>query len=848
MPDSTATWPVLRSYTGENLRRIAMPIGGIGTGNIALGGRGDLRQWEIMNEPSRLFRPAVAFFAIRTCDLHGNVVTRAVEGAIDTTEYEGAFGSPASAAGLPRFRSCRFDAAYPFAAVHLADADVPVTVRLEAFNPLIPTDSDASGYPMAMVRFVCTNTTESDVEVSLCGNLDNVTGPGGLTALGRRGDVDLSTAENTAQLDQDAVGVILSSPNWQGSTDTAGSMAIAILHPLAPTLRTTWPKLSWGDSLLNFWEDLSVDGQVENQPGQAQLPIASVADMALIAPGAEVTFTFVVAWHFPHRRAWIGGLDEGIDRGRLSDDIVGNHYATTFGDAWSVVRAFAAQAEGLERRTVDFVSEFCASDLPAVVKEAALFNLSTLRTETCLRTADGRFYGWEGIGDQAGSCFGSCTHVWNYEQATPFLFGDLARSMRETEFAYATSDDGLMSFRVGLPLAKRSKDWTVAAADGQMGCLVKLYRDWRLSGDDGMLKALWPAAKSTLEFCWVPGGWDGDRDGVMEGVQHNTMDVEYYGPNPQMGGWYLAALRAVEEMAHYLGDHAFGDECRQLFTSGSAWMDANLFNGQYYRHQIRPASSLDQIHLGLRHPSMGAANLAEPELQLGDGCLIDQLVGQMLAHVAGLGYLLEPKHVETALLSVKSLNGAPDLHDHFNHMRTFALADEAALLMAAYPLEAKRPVRPFPYFNEVMTGFEYTAAVGLAYEGHFTEAEEVIGDIRARYDGARRNPFDEAECGRHYARAMASWGAVLAWSGFDYSAHTATMSFRDSGHTPFHCVWASGNAWGTWSDDGRTATLEVREGAVAIKAISIGGLEHPLVSRRDLAKGQSISVSRLPGW
>lgn len=841
MPDTIRTWPVLRSYSGEQLRRIAMPLGGIGTGNVALGGRGDLRQWEIMNEPSRLFHPAVAFFAIRTKDSNGKVVTRALEGPIDTTEYEGAFGATASAAGLPRFRNCRFDAAYPLAAVNLTDPDVPISVRLEAFNPLIPTDPEASGYPVAMLRFQCTNDTDTDVEVSVCGSLDNFTGPGGVPTNVHNRDIDLSAAVNTVRGDNDLHGVFLSSPQWPKSAATAGSLALAVLDPTSPTTRTSWPRLSWGDSLLDFWEDLSEDGAVNNVPGPAQLPIASVNDKLVIGPNSTRSFTFVLAWHFANRRAWIGEINEGIDRGRLAHDIVGNHYTTTFADAWAAMERFATNATHLENRTLDFVAEFCASDLPAAVKEAALFNLSTLKTETCFRTSDGRFYGWEGIGDTAGSCFGSCTHVWNYEQATPFLFGSLARSMRDTEFAYATDKQGMMSFRVGLPLDTRARDWQVAAADGQMGCLVKLYRDWRLCGDDALLKKLWPAAKAALEFCWLPGGWDADRDGVMEGVQHNTMDVEYYGPNPQMGGWYLAALRSVEEMALYLGETEFANQCRQLFQSGSAWIDANLFNGRYYRHEIRPVASLNDIHPSIRHPTLGAADRVDPELQLGDGCLVDQLIGQTVAHIAGLGHVLDPQNVRTALLSVREFNSAPNLHDHFNHMRTFALADESALLMAAYPPGAVRPKRPFPYFNEVMTGFEYAAAVGLAYEGEFGAAEDIIINIRARYDGRRRNPFDEAECGRHYARAMASWGAVIAWSGFDFDARSGIMTFRAL-PGPFRCVWASGDAWGVYIVQGGAATLTVHEGSISISAIRIGVQILPLHTEGRLTAGQSGSV------
>ena len=162
--------------------------------------------------------------------------------------------------------------------------------------------------------------------------------------------------------------------------------------------------------------------------------------------------------------------------------------------------------------------------------------------------------------------------------------------MREVEFLHATREDGGMSFRVELPLSQ-AKSWSIAAADGQMGCIMKLYRDWQLSGNDDLLHKLWPNARKALEFCWRPGGWDVDKDGVMEGCQHNTMDVEYYGPNPQMGIWYLGALRAAQKMAHYLGEDDFAGDCRSLYENASAgWLDENLFNGDYYEHEIRPLS------------------------------------------------------------------------------------------------------------------------------------------------------------------------------------------------------------------------------------------------------------------
>ncbi|MFI5690846.1 GH116 family glycosyl-hydrolase [Kribbella sp. NPDC051586] len=798
-------WPILRTYTGRNLRRIALPLGGIGTGTVSLGGRGNLRDWEIVNRPAKGFRPGTAFFALRTESPDGAVSARAVEGPLDLSEYEGAHGSGAQNHGLPRFREATFATTYPFARLELHDDDVPVDVALEAFNPLIPTDVEASSWPVAVLRFVVTNRSSSSMEVSLAGALENF--------IGRDGTSDVAAGNyNTAADGESARGVLLRSRGVDPAAEQFGSIALAVLDGFDVTRRTGWADRTWGDSLLDFWDDFTADGRLDERVSESATPVASVADRRTIAAGATSRFTFVLAWHFPNRRAW------------EKPDLVGNYYTTLHDDAWTALCRFAPQLDALERETVAFVNDFVSSDLPLEVREAALFNLSTLRTQTVFRTPDGRFFGWEGCSDHVGSCFGNCTHVWNYEQATPFLFGEIARSLREVEFAHATDDAGLMSFRVGLPLSSSARDWRVAAADGQLGCLVKLYRDWRLSGDDEMLRSLWPAARRALEFCWIPGGWDADRDGVMEGCQHNTMDVEYYGPNPQMQSWYLAALRACEEMAAYLGDD-LAVECRKLFAQGSTWMDEQLFNGEYYRHEIRPPASVDEVAAGLRE-TMGAEVPTDPVLQLGDGCLVDQLVGQHLARLTQLGTLLDEDHVATTLRSILLHNGLDGFAGHFNHMRSYVLGDdESAVLMCSYP-RGNRPERPFPYFTEVMTGFEHILAVGLITEGLVDEGLQVIANIRRRYDGERRNPYDEAECGHHYARAMASWGAVIALTGFDYNAQTGTMRFAPRLPDTHQIFWSTGNAFGTFNTT--TRTLTTRRGHAHITSLYLHDEEIPL--------------------
>jgi hypothetical protein len=260
-------------------------------------------------------------------------------------------------------------------------------------------------------------------------------------------------------------------------------------------------------------------------------------------------------------------------------------------------------------------------------------------------------------------------------------------------------------------------------------------------------------------------------------------------------------------MARHLGDADFAAACRDLFERGSRWIDAHLFNGDYYEHQVRPPKNEAAIAPGLRHGAMGARDLAEPELQLAAGCLVDQLVGQYMAHVCGLGYLLDREHVRTTLRSVMRYNFQASLRSHFNQMRSFALGEESALLMATYP-KGRRPRRPFPYYNEVMTGFEYTAAVHMLYEGQTEAGLKVMTAIRERYDGRKRSPFDEAECGHHYARAMASWAAVLALTGFQYSGVDQTLRFA-AASGPCRWFWSNGAAWGTVEQRPGAAEIEV---------------------------------------
>ena len=773
---------------------IAFPLGGVGAGSISLGGRGQLRDWEIFNKPNKGFSPAYAFPAIWARAGNAKPVARVLEARI-LPPYEGQTGLGSNnAPGLSRLESARFTGEYPLARIDFEDRSLPVKVSLEAFSPFIPHEADDSGLPVAVLRYRVTNPGSVKATVSIAFSIDNP-----------------MKGQNQPLVSDTLTGLVMHSPELPAEDPMAGEFVLC--SPNAAGAQTAlwrgWPQGRWWNSPMLFWDDFSDDGLLSAEPDPHNA-VGVLSMQRAISPGSSAEFTFFLAWRFPNRTPEWCGWTSPKGRGKT---VIGNHYCTRFPTALAAAEYASANLKRLESQTRLFAQTFRESTLPGVIKEAASANLSTLASTTCFRTADGEFHGFEGVNDHNGCCFGNCTHVWNYESSTAHLFPSFARSLRAASFGYSMDDAGAMHFRQLLPDGVERSGF--AAADGQMGQIVHACLDWSLSGDTGWLRSMWPRIKKGLEFAWTPGGWDGDKDGVLEGVQHNTYDVEFYGPNAMCSIYYLAALRAGEEMAQAVGDDSSAAEYRRLFESGSKWIDANLFNGEFYIQKIQGFSN-EKIAPSLRS-KMGSDDTEHPQYQVGEGCLVDQLVGQYLAEVAGLGLLVSPDNVRKTLASIYRYNYKRSLTNHDTVQRTFALNNEAAMVICDYG-KAERPRIPFPYYAEVMTGFEYSTAAHMLYAGMVREGVECIRNIRARYDGEKRNPWDEAECGHHYARAMAAWSGVLALSGFRYNGGKAAVTaIPRVPHDRFTCFWSTATGWGAFST-GAGLEIKVLHGSLVCRS------------------------------
>jgi len=807
-----------RKFKGRQLDEIAFPLGGIGTGCISLGGWGQLRDWEIFGRPAKGNINSMSFCTLNARPKGGKPVTKVLQGPAGGGRCKGGTGSHGrcDGSGLSHFRHCEFTGSFPFATLDLEDSVMPLKASLCAWNPFIPLNDKDSSIPCAIFQWTITNPKRTQCDGTLFMNMNNMTG---FPEVGR--------GKNSFKATNKIRGLEYTTKKHTKKSPRYGTMALTTPHKKVSYL-TRWYRAGWFDALTDFWaqaETGKLDTSVKPMLSEEKTgEIGSIGLEFSLRPGESKELTIILTWHKPVYDMYWAGSGCSCSGGKDETPAWKNYCATQWKDAWDVAEYVSANLSRLKEQTALYEDAMRSTTLPAQVIEAITSTSSILKSPTCIRLTGGEFWAWEGCCDTLGCCAGTCTHVWNYQQMLPYLFPKLERSIRETDYANNLHDDGHMTFRMPLPLGTPGNPKFHAATDGQLGGIMKVYRDWRISGDDAWLKSLWPAVKKSLEYAWV--NWDADRDGVMEGVQHNTYDIEFWGPNTLCGSFYLGALRAAEKMARRLGDDESAETYAELFRKGSEWSDKNLFNGEYYIHRINldAGKGDSRAKTGMGQKSKWE-KIVGPKYQYGVGCLSDQLLGQYFAHILELGDLYNSANIDKTVDSIFKYNWKRELFDHANPQRIYAQSEEQGLILCSWPRGGKERF-PLPYSAEVWTGFEYSTAALLAYRGRIDEALAIVKGARNRHDGTRRNPYDEFECGHHYARAMSSYALLLALSGF-----VADMPNRRIGFAPkinkndFRSFFSVDSGWGVYSQkkgSGKfTHVVEIRYGALRLKRLSL---------------------------
>lgn len=811
------------TLTDSQKRCAAMPQGGIGTGSIAIGADGLLKQWQIMNNVRHIAFIPNSFFGIRLQNLQQGAeaaISRALICAknFDRTDVTPAecsndhfigLGARAMLATLPQVEEIQFHGEYPYAFLKYLDKQLPVEISATFFNPFIPHEPKNSGLPIIFFDFRIENNSPHPFEVALMGSMLNFVGWNGIDAfLGNECKGFGGNSNHRIEIGKWS-GLFMQNPHIEATDYRSGDLTFAV-NAENPMIASQW------DNLHELWENFSQKGTLAATKSEGSSPLSktwagSIGTQFTVGPGEKTTVRFLLGWNFPNREIdWLSLRGQNFDP--HSRFWVGNMYNNWFSTSLDAVKYTIENYGELVKKTELFHDNFYESTLPPPIMTSISAPLSTLRSPTCFWIKDGSFHGYEGCHGaptffaSGGSCPLDCTHVWNYATSHVYLFPSLERSLRKSDFKLQ-QESGLLHHRLVIPdyLPQLEYDWErlPPALDGMLGMILKIYRDYCLTGDLDFLTSTWDLIENLMGFILTHK--DKEHKGIILESQPNTYDCILYGINTFIGSLYLAALRAGQEIARVLKKTEWHDKFQQLFRSGQQILDAQCWNGEYY------------IQIKETHQNQ--------LFQYDTGCHSDQLNGQWWAFELGFGYILPKDHVDQAIESIVKYNFKDPLGE-IPQYRNFASPFESGLLNCTWPRGGKPPV-PIVYHNEVWTGIEYEVASLCFRIGKDTLGRKLIDAVRQRYDGTRRNPWNEIEWGDHYVRPLSSWTLLTAISGYHYYAPEKVLTIQPRKNVPnSKYFFITGSAWGRLDqiqteEDSLQVTIHISHGNLELSSIKL---------------------------
>lgn len=791
-------------YSGENKREISMPMGGIGTGCIGLASNGLLIDFEIFNRPNKMSNNGFTFFAVKAekdgkiCDIRAlQTDAKITHTGFDRLPGKNFFSNigwgpdRTTLGGFPHFPESDFIGSYPFGEIDFAYEKFPGKIHLNAWNPLIPLNDTDSSIPAVFMEYEITNDTSDVIDYTFYGVLNN--------------PFNFSVNGFSESRNEKIKYLKFTSSNEKLKKHEKGEMCIGVYGDNIKYQEYMF-RGSWFDNLQTLWNNMN-EGELVNrtyEPEEGRKDAGVISTKLTLAPGQKNKVRFIISWYMPYAlNFWnpVSPKQEEISEEVYTQTQIAevqneyyeknlwkNYYTRYFTGADECVYYCLSQWDRLFEETDMYRQLLFSSTLPRDVIDAVSANVSILKSPTCLRNYDGSFYAFEGCGREAGSCEGTCTHVWNYAYALPYLFPNLERSIRTNHYKYDIDDIGGLAFRTTMPLGRpHGKDRYFACADGQFGDVLKVYREFKLCGNVEWLSSIWKDVVKSIEYAWHPENsfkWDPDKTGHLSGRQHHTLDMELFSPNAWLDGFYVAALKAGAELAVVMKDKKHAEEFKSLYEKGREYLNSELYNGKYFIQNIdlsdisyiAPFLPEEDIFNSKIYTSYWNEETNELKYQIGEGSSVDQVLAQWHCDILGLGEVFDREKTVSALRTIYETN-FKSMRDFFNPCRLYCLDDEKGVIVCTYPEGAKKPKIPIPYAEECMNGFEYQAASHMIMNGLVDEGLEIVHEIRKRYDGTTRNPFNEMECGSNYARSMSSYSLLGALSGQVIDAYNKYYKF-----------------------------------------------------------------------
>lgn len=825
-------------YSGEYLRYVAMPIGGMGSGMFCIEGTGTISHMSVRNKPD-VFNEPLTFAAV---GIKGDQTkARILEGAVPDWKGFGLHNNRimngGTTYGLPHFETAVFNARFPFATISLEEANHPLKVSIMGWSPFVPGDADNSSLPVGAIEYTLRNVSGKPLE--------------GVFSFHSRNFMKIDDGDENKR-GKDSVnrfknGFVLANQASDGAPHQQGEFAI-FTNDENVVIDHCWFRGGWFDPLTMTWQSIRDAVVKKNEPVDTGAPGASFYSPFTLGSNEEKVFRVMMTWFVPESDLRIGREPKPDDKCMPGDGccdttaglgipIADASYSGGNFKPWYTSRFKNIQEAGdywlknytdLQKKSALFRDSFYSSTLPAEVVEAVAANLTILKSPTVLRQFDGRLWSWEGCGDTWGCCHGSCTHVWNYAQAIPHLFPEMERTLRHSEFCESQSRTGHQTFRTAIPIRPVDHEF-YAAADGQLGGIMKAYREWRISGDAEWLKKMYPMVKNSMDYCIST--WDPESRGVVEEPHHNTYDIEFWGPDGMCTGFYLGALSAMIAMATFLKKKKDAVTYNEIYDNGRKFMESALFDGEYFIQKIQIEGLKAPNPIEASAKSMGGEYSDEakellkkegPKYQYGTGCLSDGVLGGWMARTSGLPDPFDGMKTRSHLVAVHKHNFKKDLSEHANPQRPgYAFGKEGGLLLCSWP-KGGRLSLPFVYSDEVWTGIEYQVASHLMLMGEVEKGLDIVRACRKRYDGRTRNPFNEYECGHWYARALSSYGLLQGLTGVRFDAVDKIL-YVDSKVGDFTSFLATNTGYGTVSLKNGKVSLNVASGTIPVAKISTAG-------------------------
>jgi len=798
-------------FKGKQLKYIGMPVGGINAGQVYLGGDGQLWYWDIFNiqriEPggpgdkfylnpmtqnNELFDQG---FAIRV----NNKFTKVVR--------------PLNKNG---FHNIEFRGEYPIGKVQYIDDELGIKINLESYSPFIPTDNKASSHPAIVMDYLVENTSDKPMNVDVFGWMQN-------TAAYFKGRENQGNHLNTVVRNEKNLHLVSSVEGDEELKELPdyGNMTLALLNT---SENKGWASPKTTKDLNYNLVNVKASEKTSAKSIIGEKLIGAIGQNLDLKPGKKANVRFVLTWYFPNVHKSESGLHHLKGKENLR-----NYYSKLFSSSQDVANHIYENQEKLLKTTKLWNKVWYDSSLPNWFLDRTFINTSILATTSCYRFDDltddpdneARFYAMEGV--YLGE--GTCTHVFHYEQALGRVFPNLAKQLRE-QIDYGLSFDkkGIIGYR-GEFSSLGSHDGRGYAADGQAGTVLRVYREHTMSSNFKFLKDNWSKIKKSIQYMIAHDKEKtGKADGILEGIQYNTLDKMWLGKISWISTMYNAALRAGEAMANDIGDHKFARECRLIAKKGKKNITEELFNGEYFYQKIAPE------------------DMISPNANVGSH--IDQVLGQAWANQVGLPRVIPQEETKTALSSLYKYNFVKDAGKYrdtatIKSSRFYSTNGEAGLMMCTFPKGGAKFSSGgnsntwnnlvVGYFSENMTGFEYQAAAHMISEGLVDKGLTVVKAIHDRYAPIKRNPYNEIEYGNHYTRAMSSYGAFISASGFTYNGPKGVIGFSPKiKSSNFKSAFITAEGWGSYTQsfesDIQKVSLELVYGTLKLKEIILDRL------------------------